>query len=121
MKMAAILERYTKCRPKISGAPIFRKWSAFFKCPFYKGVGQRSHVRQFFETLLGTVQGDVLSARLAALAILPAQRKFFSLMREKYPEAQISAGPPPDDEGKIGAVCTDRLRAQDLEEIKLYV
>ena len=78
-------------------------------------------VRQFFETLLGTVQGDVLSARLAALAILPAQRKFFSLMREKYPEAQISAGPPPDDEGKIGAVCTDWLRAQDLEEIRKLV
>ena len=39
-------------------------------------------------------------------------------MWEKYPEAQISAGPPPDDEGKIGAVCTDRLRAQDLEELR---
>ena len=68
----------------------------------------------FFETLLGTVQGDVRSARLAALATLPAQRKNCSLMREKYPEAQISAGPPSDSNGKIAAVYKNRLRAQDL-------
>ena len=38
--------------------------------------------RHFFDTRWGTVQGDVLSARLASLAILPAQRKFFSILRK---------------------------------------
>ena len=115
----------TLCRQMIvDGAALVDPHFAQYVAGLYAGkttyvLDQKdADVRKFFETLLGTVQGDVLSARLAALAILPAQRKFFSLMREKYPEAQISAGPPPDDEGKIGAVCTDRLRAQDLEEIR---
>ena len=69
--------------------------------------------RLFFDTWWGTVQGDVLSARLASLAILPAQRKFFSILRQKYPQALISAGPAPENEEKIAEACTSRLSAQD--------
>ena len=63
------------------------------------------------------MQGDVLSARLAALAILPAQRKFFSILRKKYPQALFSAGPAPENEEKIAEACTSRLSAQDKEEL----
>ena len=73
--------------------------------------------RHFFDTRWGTVQGDVLSARLAALAILPAQRKFFSILRKKNPQALFSAGPPPENEEKIAEVCTSRLSSQDKEEL----
>ena len=73
--------------------------------------------RHFFDTRWGTVQGDVLSARLAALAILPAQRKLFSILRKKYPQALFSAGPPPENEEKIAEACTSRLSAQDKEEL----
>ena len=73
--------------------------------------------RLFFDTWWGTVQGDVLSARLASLVISPAQRTCFSILREKYPQALISAGPPPENEEKISEACTSRLSGQDIEEL----
>ena len=73
--------------------------------------------RLFFDTWWGTVQGDVLSARLASLVILPAQRTFFSILRKKYPQALISAGPPLENEEKISEACTSRLSGQDIEEL----
>ena len=62
-------------------------------------------------------RGDVLSARPASLAILPAQRKFFPILRKKYPQVLISAGPAPENEEKSAEACTSRLSVQDKEEL----